>query len=138
MRAIWGVPVYFSCTLGHKGCVIIARDTEPKNAICKYRVRWTIETLFACLKTRGFDLEKTHLIHLYRFEKLFMVLSLTFSGCFKLGIWQHHITAIPLKSHGRRSKKLFRHELDCLHHVLVDLESKCDDFFYMLKVLSCT
>lgn len=138
MRDIWGVPVYLSCIRGNKGRVIIASDTEPKNAINNYRVRWSIETLFGCLKTRGFDLEKTHLIHLERLEKLFMVLSLTFSWCFKIGIWQNSIKAIPLKTHGRRSKSLFRYGLDCLHRALINIKTECDAFFYMLKVLSCT
>ena len=68
--------MYLSCAMGPKGRVIIASNDHPKTAIDRYAVRWFIETLFGCLKSRGFDLEKTHLRQSGRLEKLFFVLSL--------------------------------------------------------------
>ncbi|MBK9040676.1 MAG: transposase [Bdellovibrionales bacterium] len=32
--------------------------------------RWQIETLFSCLKSRGFNLEETHVTDLERIKKL--------------------------------------------------------------------
>ena len=52
--------MYLSCAMGPKGRVIIASNDPPKTAIHRYAVKWFIETLFGCLKSRGVDLEKTH------------------------------------------------------------------------------
>jgi len=38
-----------------------------------YRQRWAIELCFSCLKTKGFDIESTHLRHTDRLEKMFAV-----------------------------------------------------------------
>ena len=41
-----------------------------------YRQRWAIELCFACMKTKGFDIESTHLRHDDRLEKMFAVVSM--------------------------------------------------------------
>jgi transposase len=41
-----------------------------------YRERWAIELCFACLKTKGFDIESTHLRHADRLEKMFAIASM--------------------------------------------------------------
>jgi hypothetical protein len=41
-----------------------------------YRQRWAIELCFACLKTKGFDIESTHLRHDDRLEKMFAIASM--------------------------------------------------------------
>jgi hypothetical protein len=41
-----------------------------------YRQRWAIELCFACLKTKGFDIESTHLRHAERLEKMFAIASM--------------------------------------------------------------
>ncbi len=51
-----------------------------------YRKRWEIETLFAALKSRGFDPEATHLTKPDRIRKLLGVLALTYSWTRILGI----------------------------------------------------
>lgn len=65
--------------MGAKGRVIIASNNAPETATNRYRVHWSIETLFGRLKRRGFDLESTHLTHRERLEKLFFVLTLAFA-----------------------------------------------------------
>ena len=37
----------------------LACSSKPQRALAAYRQRWTIETLFANLKTKGFNLEDT-------------------------------------------------------------------------------
>lgn len=137
-RAIWGIPVYLSCALGPKGRVIIASNDQPKLAVSHYAIRWTIETLFGCLKSRGFDLEQTHLKHLERLDKLFFVLALTFAWCFKLGIWKNERKPIKVKKHGRKSTSLFRYGMDYLHHLLLNTAQGGAIFRRSLRVLSCT
>jgi hypothetical protein len=41
-----------------------------------YRQRWAIELCFACMKTKGFDIESTHLRHDDRLEKMFAIVSM--------------------------------------------------------------
>ncbi len=45
------------------------------NAIQDYALRWEIETLFSCLKGRGFNLENTRLTDPRRVKKLIAVVS---------------------------------------------------------------
>jgi hypothetical protein len=39
----------------------LACSSKPYRALASYRQRWTIETLFANLRTKGFNLEDTHI-----------------------------------------------------------------------------
>ena len=137
-RRIWGIEVYLSCAMGPKGRVIIASNDQPKTAIERDAVRWSIETLFGCLKRRGFDLEKTHLRHNDRLEKLFFVLSFTFAWCFSLGIWRNDLKPIKYKKHGRLSVSLFRYGMDYLHRLLLSSAENVSNFKQALHVLSCT
>ena len=41
--------------------LILVTNLEPKNALGFYKRRWEIETLFSAFKTRGFNLEETHM-----------------------------------------------------------------------------
>lgn len=40
--------------------LVAARGVDPKRALTLYARRWEVETLFGALKSRGFDLETTH------------------------------------------------------------------------------
>ena len=83
------------------------------NAIQDYALRWEIETLFSCLKGRGFNLENTRLTDPRRVKKLIAVLAISFCWCYLTGEWQHdQKKAIKIKKHGRLSMSLFRYGLD--------------------------
>ena len=41
--------------------LIVVTNDAPEEALAIYAQRWQIETLFAALKTRGFNLEDTHM-----------------------------------------------------------------------------
>ncbi len=57
--------IYVSCVKyqkdGKTEYLIVASKERNKDAIEEYKVRWQIETMFGCLKSRGFDFEETHL-----------------------------------------------------------------------------
>ena len=56
-RWVWGCRVYVVATRLDEGeLLIVATDRQPETALADYRLRWGIETLFAALKTRGFNL----------------------------------------------------------------------------------
>ena len=58
--------------------LIVVTNDAPEEALAIYAQRWQIETLFAALKTRGFNLEDTHMTDPERISKLTAVLSITF------------------------------------------------------------
>src|SRR5262249_3420897 len=60
-----GPKVRVSALRNDKGeLVIIATNDKPEHALEVYRQRWAIETLFGCLKSRGFNFENTHMVNL--------------------------------------------------------------------------
>jgi hypothetical protein len=100
--------------------MIIATNDDANIALKMYTNRWSIECLFGCLKTRGFNFENTHLVHLDRIEKLLALLAIAFTLCHVVGIWRNEIEPIKIKRHQRKAKSLFRHGLDFLRKLLFD------------------
>lgn len=56
-KTMTGITVYLRLADGE--LLIVASDQACPDAIAIYGKRWQIETLFACLKGRGFNLEET-------------------------------------------------------------------------------
>jgi len=120
-RTIWGQSLYvIGLKMLNGDFVIIATPDQPETALENYKLRWPIETLFCCLKSRGFDMESTHITDPKRLEKLFVFLAITFTWAQVIGEWQHEVKPIKLKNHGRPAQSLFRLGLDylrtCLFH----------------------
>ena len=94
--------------------------TEPtlRLVLALYGQRWTIETTFACLKSRGFNLEDTHLTHPQRLHLLLGLLAWTLLWALLVGEQLHHTKPIPIKKHGRRAISLFRRGLDQLTQII--------------------
>lgn len=81
--------------------IVVSNQSSP-NALEVYGIRWEIETLFGCLKTKGFYFEDTHITHRTRLKKLVAILSIAFCWAHLTGEWRHrHEKVIPLKKHGR-------------------------------------
>jgi hypothetical protein len=119
-RNYHGPKVKIAACRNDKGeLMIIATNDNADKAITMYRQRWSIETLFSCLKTRGFNFENTHMLNLDRIEKLLGLLAIAFTLCHILGIWQNEIKKIKLKTHKRKAKSLFRYGLDYLQKLLL-------------------
>jgi hypothetical protein len=136
-RWVWGRRVYIVATRLEDGeLLIIATNCRPKTALMDYRLRWGIETLFAALKTRGFNLESTHFCHAERLSKLIALLALAFCWAMLTGLWQQQQHPIPLKTHGRRAKSLFRSGCDFLRRTFCDLPLRRVEFNQALKLLS--
>ena len=120
-------PVEFkSCLIdGVWGCAKIATDAkgellylfghgiEVKYLEQFYRKRWTIETLFQALKSRGFNLEATHLKHNDRLKKLVGVVAVAYTFCISLGVFRHEKEKpIKIKKHKRKANSFFRYGLE--------------------------
>lgn len=136
-RWVWGRRVYVVATRLEDGeLLILATDSRPQSALSDYRLRWGIETLFSALKTRGFNLESTHVVHAERLSKLIALLALAFCWAMLTGLWQHQHTPISVKAHGRRGKSLFRYGCDFLRRTCCDLALRTTEFDQALRLLS--
>ena len=102
------------------GYIIIATTESQDNAIEIYRKRWEIETLFGCLKTRGFNFEDTHLTDKDRLMKLIVVLAIGFSWAHKIGEWHNQIKPIKFKKHGRLAESIFHYRFKILRKLIFD------------------
>jgi hypothetical protein len=99
-RPVWGCFVHLSALrLENNEWLILATFGAPQDqAIEAYADRWQVETLFGCLKTRGFNFEDTHLRDAPRLAKLMALLALAFVWSYRTGECLHdHIQPIPLK-----------------------------------------
>jgi hypothetical protein len=114
-RKCWKQRVYLSALrLSDGELLIIATDKLVEDPIKEYAKRWEIETLFGCLKSKGFNFEDTHITRPERIEKLLVLLTIAFCWAYKTGEWRHEQKAIKVKKHGRKAVSYFRYGLDFL------------------------
>jgi hypothetical protein len=119
-RKIWGHPLYLAgLRLSDGELLIVATDACPDDAIKIYGLRWEIETLFGCLKGRGFHFEETHITDKERIKKIVVLLSIAFCWAHKIGEWQHEIKPIKIKKHGRLAVSVFRYGLDYIINAII-------------------
>jgi hypothetical protein len=120
--------------------VIVASSTETEEILRDYAQRWKIETLFGCLKSRGFCLEETHVTEKERLEKLLALMTVAFCWAYIIGEWLARASPIKIKKHGRLAKSVFRHGFDYLRRILCNQDSmtKHLDFIRLCNLLSCT
>lgn len=138
-RKLWGYWVFVAALrLEDSTLLIVATMRSPKTALQDYAHRWSIETLFSILKTRGFCLESTHLNHPERLSKLVALLTLALCWAHRTGDWLVQQQPIKIKPHGRKAKSIFRTGFDHLRHLVVNLELFKDEFLLALQFLSCT
>ena len=109
-RKIWGHDLYLAALrLEDNELLIIATDQPPEEAIAIYGLRWQIETLFGCLKGRGFNFEDTHIVSQERIKRVFVLLAISFCWAHKTGEWRNDVKPIKIKKHGRLSVSIFRY-----------------------------
>ena len=94
--------------------LIIASRSRPQHALKIYRQRWKIETLFAALKTRGFNLEATHMTDPAKLSTLLAILAMAASVAYKTGLWALGGQPRRCKAHGRPARSVFALGLDAL------------------------
>ncbi len=144
-----GRVTYYDCVLGknpdkNSPCVnlvckrlkdgtllVLATNCNPKTALADYKKRWQIETLFAACKTRGFNLEDTHITHPMRIKKIMAVLAIAFCWAHKTGEWQSEKRPIKIKTHKRKAQSMFRYGLDKLRQFLTHQKEKA------ISLLTC-
>lgn len=135
-RVIYGVPVYVVAAREGLEPWILVTNHRPRQALALYGARWSVETMFGAFKSRGFDLEATHLRDPERIEKLVGVLALALVWALKVGLWRARQQAIRIKKHGRKAVSLFRYGLDYLQEHLLNRNGHA--LRPAFQVLSCT
>jgi hypothetical protein len=104
---------------GNQFLILATSGIDPEEATEMYWRRWEIETMFAALKSRGFDLEATHLTDPDGVENLIGLLGLVFAWVRLVGEKRasRHGSPPEKKSHGRPARSLFRYGLDRLQSI---------------------
>ena len=116
---------------------VIVSYFNPEQALDRYGLRWQIETCFKAMKSSGFNIEDTHLVHLDRIEKLFGVMMIAYTWAYLVGDHEDkHHCRIRTKTHGRKEKSIVKYGLDLIARYLNN--SLCVTNFDYLKKLSCT
>ncbi|GAB5520985.1 MAG: hypothetical protein RhofKO_43220 [Rhodothermales bacterium] len=120
-RRVYGQRVFVVGLRLQSDLLIVATNLSAKRALAHYGRRWEIETLFAVLKSRGFDLEATHVRCDERLERLFGVVALAFTWAYVVGDWlDREVEQIRRAGHGRRRCSVFRYGLDHLRCLLLN------------------
>jgi len=102
--------------------LILATNINANKALGFYKRRWEIETLFSAYKSRGFNLEETHMSDPKKLDTLFTILSLAFVWSHTIGEWLNEIKPIKTLKHGRKAKSLFLYGLEYLTRILLNYE----------------
>ena len=95
----------------------LACSGRPRQALARYRQRWTIETMFGNLKTKGFALEATHLTDPDKLSTLLALMAFAVALTVKTGVAMARLHPIPIKKHGRRAWSLFALGLNTLRKI---------------------
>lgn len=105
--------------------LVVASGGRAQDAIKIYGLRWEIETLFGCLKGRGFKLEETRVVGYLRIKKLLVLPVMAFCWAHKVGDWKHDcVLPIKVKTHRRKAQSIFRYGLDCIRAELYNAFSR--------------
>jgi len=122
---IWGLSLYVSVEKrkGAKEQMIVVSNFPFEEALRMYRRRWEIETMFGCLKTRGFRMEDTHITDPDKMEKVLFVLAIAFCWAYRMGDIQDRTQAIEVKTHGRKARSLFREGLNLIRRAIIGIFS---------------
>lgn len=107
-RQLGAVPLQVSALrLPDDFLIVVSSAADQQQAFEHYARRWEIETLFGCLKSRGFNLEDTHLTDPQRIGKLFALLALVFVWTYHTGEALDAEQPIPFKKQWSRRSNRF-------------------------------
>ena len=139
-RQMWGMELFVSgCRLKDGEYLILVSPEFCEKPQEEYKKRWGIETLFGALKSRGFNLEETHVQDPERLSRLLALLALAFVWAFVVGQWQATVKELKLKKHGYPPKSIFRLGLNILCRLVTNFE-RFDLIVWrmVIKLLSCS
>ncbi len=140
-RKLWTQSVYVgACRKEDSDNVIVISSEKSGKILLEYGERWKIETLFGCLKTRGFRLEDTHLTHIERVSKLLSLLTIGVCWAMLAGELESQAKPLKMKKHGNLEKSVFRLGFDILRNCFCQLTTNIRQkqrFQQLTLLLSC-
>ena len=141
-RRLWNQSVFVAvCRKADGDNVIVVSSERTGRILLEYGQRWQIETLFGCLKTRGFRLEEMHLTCGKRVSSLLSLLTLATVWGILAGEIAARQTPPKIKKHGRTEKSIFRLGLETLRNCFCQMSTNLKQkqrFQQLTLLLSCT
>lgn len=131
---LWGHMLFASVEYAKNArepMIVVSNQTEL-DSLYLYRWRWGIETLFSCLKSRGFRMEDTHMSAPKKIEKLLFILAIAFCWAHKTGELIARKKPIKNKNHTRKEISIFRLGLNFIRITLLKIDKKFDEFLSLL------
>lgn len=104
---------------GSELLIVATNLEEGVSGLNLYRKRWGIECLFADAKTRGLNIEDTHITDPDKLATLLVVVALAVTWAYRCATRAMGRTAIPRKTHGRHEKSWFRTGFDSLRNWII-------------------
>ena len=135
------VRVHLVCHRPARGArlFLITNRTDLNPIVALYKLRWSIETAFGFLKSKGFDLESTRLRKPERIQRMMGVLSVCLLWGLLVGHQLQRQKATVVKKHGQRAISLFRRGLNHLQHLFANAEKKRQELKFATRLLvSCS
>jgi hypothetical protein len=118
--------------LKNKEFKIIATNHYPEQAISRYEDREEIERMFSCFKSRGFNLEDTHIVDPSKLERLLGVAAIAFCWAYKMGDYIDDKNPIARKPHGRRIRSVFKTGFVYLRNLLAGVGERSIEYINVL------
>ncbi|WP_348539303.1 transposase [Rickettsia endosymbiont of Oedothorax gibbosus] len=106
---LWNRKVNFTAYRNDKSelMVLVSSIEIEQDIFALYKFRWSVERLFLHLKSGGFDIEKSHIVKLDRFEKLLVITAIASALIVKNGIIQNALNPIRIKRYKTIERQLF-------------------------------
>ena len=141
-RRLWNQSVFVAvCRKEDGDNVIVVSSERTEQILFEYSQRWQIETLFGWLKTRGFQLEDTHLTRAERISRMLSLLTLATVWGLLAGEIAARQAPPRIRKHGRAEKSIFRLGLEILRNCFCQLTTNFRQrqrFQQLTLLLSCT
>ena len=117
---IYSTMVKISCKIIRNDYVILIYSAEivKSESVRLYKIRWEIESMFKAMKSKGFNIENTHLTKTDRLSKMLHIITIAFVFITKFGLLCHRIKAIKIKKHGRQLFSIFTYGLNIMRKIL--------------------
>jgi hypothetical protein len=115
-----GKKLRLAATMSKEGelVIVIAPCYVRGGLLNEYRLRWLIELFFKSIKSRGFNIEDTHMTDSSRIKVLFAMISYATALAVLSGIVYDYHVPITIKNHGRPTYSLFTYGFDFIRELL--------------------
>ena len=107
--------------------IVATSLNDAGRALNLYRRRWGVEGLFADTKSRGLNIEDTHITDPDKLTTLLVVVALAVTGAYRGATRVRGMKAICRKTHGRRGRSWFRTGLDALRNWIIHQPDRAFD-----------